>query len=399
MNKTEFIMRQLSKTNKKNFENYVVTRIWNMINDTNIKFITQQYVKRLPEGRALTDMYFPQINLHVEVDEGHHFNQELGKVTHANGKYSYSVELDDIELTVGQSIIETYTATSADDTENKRFTVTIKGTKDGPTITTQNTIGTEEVSKTNKSLTISFNLSKRPDLNQGKNGFKVTFIKSTNPKKSQVNEDLIRDADILNATGAKPERIKVCGDSRYDLDINVINSNIDKVVKVIKDKFNTTPVKIWDIESEYNPQTYIDRGEISADEDVAFRYIYDACNCFGHSYKGPIQARGLVKHKIEDRMLWFPKLYLNEDWDNQLSVDEDTITMIKHEGNTEFFEKSINTEDDLKERLTFPKVRTNLGNVMYRFKGIYKVDIDESRKKGFFVLKRVSKTAKTYKPL
>ena len=396
MNKTEFIMRQLSKTNKKNFENYVVTRIWNMINDTNIKFITQQYVKRLPEGRALTDMYFPQINLHVEVDEGHHFNQELGKVTHANGTYSYSVELDDIELTVGQSIIETYTATSADDTENKRFTVTIKGTKDGPTITTQNTIGTEEVSKTNKSLTISFNLSKRPDLNQGKNGFKVTFIKSTNPKKSQVNEDLIRDADILNATGAKPERIKVCGDSRYDLDISVINSNIDKVVKVIKDKFNTTTVKIWDIESEYIPQTYIDRGEISADEDVAFRTVKDACNCFGHSYKGC--QRGFIKHKIEDRMLWFPKLYPNEDWDNQLSVDEDTITMIKREGNAEFLEKQINKEVEGKERLTFPRVVSNLGDVMYRFKGIYKVDIDESRKKGFFIYKRVTKTAKTYKP-
>jgi len=290
MNKTEFIMRQLSKTNKKSFEHYVITRIWHMLNDTNIKFVTQQYVKR-PEGRALTDMYFPQINLHVEVDEGHHFNK-VGK---------------------------------------------------------------------------------------------------------QVNEDLIRDADIINASGTKPERIKVCGDSRYDLDISLINSNIDKVIKVIKDKFDNTPIKTWDIESEYNPQTYINLGYISAEDNVAFRTITDACNCFGNSYKGC--QRGFVKHPIEDKYLWFPKLYPNDGWNNQISADENEIHMIKIEGNAEFFAKNIESDIEHTERLTFARVVSNLGDVMYRFKGGYKTDIEDSIKKGFFIYRRVSIEAKTYKPL
>ncbi len=74
MNRTEFILRQISKTNKKSYENYVVTRIWHLLNDLNIKIVTQQHVTR-PAGRALTDLYFPQIKLHVEIDEGHHFDE------------------------------------------------------------------------------------------------------------------------------------------------------------------------------------------------------------------------------------------------------------------------------------------------------------------------------------
>ena len=74
MNKLEFICRQLSRAENKTFEHYVVTRIWHLLNDTDLKFITQQYVVR-PEGRALTDMYFPQLHKHIEIDEGHHKKQ------------------------------------------------------------------------------------------------------------------------------------------------------------------------------------------------------------------------------------------------------------------------------------------------------------------------------------
>ena len=75
MNKTNYIIRQIAKSYKKKYENYVVTRIWHLLNNLDIKFVTQQHVTR-PEGRALTDMYFPQIQLHIEVDEGQHFNSK-----------------------------------------------------------------------------------------------------------------------------------------------------------------------------------------------------------------------------------------------------------------------------------------------------------------------------------
>lgn len=71
----DYIIKQISKTNKKNFENYVVTRIWHGVNKSDVKFTTQQYVNR-PNGHALTDMYFPQFNLHIEIDEPFHVKQK-----------------------------------------------------------------------------------------------------------------------------------------------------------------------------------------------------------------------------------------------------------------------------------------------------------------------------------
>jgi len=75
MTKREYIIRQIAKTNKKNYENYVVTRIYHRLNRNDLKFMTQQYVNR-PDGHALTDMYFPQLQLHIEIDEPFHKKQK-----------------------------------------------------------------------------------------------------------------------------------------------------------------------------------------------------------------------------------------------------------------------------------------------------------------------------------
>jgi len=76
MTKRDYVIRQIAKTNKKNYENYVVTRLYHRINRDDIKFITQQYVNR-PEGYALTDIYFPQLCLHIEIDEPFHEKQQF----------------------------------------------------------------------------------------------------------------------------------------------------------------------------------------------------------------------------------------------------------------------------------------------------------------------------------
>lgn len=72
--KLDFISRQLARTYRKRFEQYVITRIWHSLDDLDIKIITQQYIVR-PNGRALTDLYFPQLSLHIEVDELYHLDQ------------------------------------------------------------------------------------------------------------------------------------------------------------------------------------------------------------------------------------------------------------------------------------------------------------------------------------
>ena len=83
MDKKDFILRQFQRTHSKRYENYILTRIWHGINSLDVKMITQQYVKREESKCALLDAYFPQFNIGIEVDEGHH-------------KHSDSIVLDEL---------------------------------------------------------------------------------------------------------------------------------------------------------------------------------------------------------------------------------------------------------------------------------------------------------------
>lgn len=75
MDKKEYIVNQLRKTYGKKYENYCITRIISLVNRLDLKFVTQQLFKRKGKDIALADLYFPQINLWIEIDEGHHLYQ------------------------------------------------------------------------------------------------------------------------------------------------------------------------------------------------------------------------------------------------------------------------------------------------------------------------------------
>lgn len=71
MSKDNYILRSLSKLTHKRLEHFVVNRIYHGLNDPQIKFVCQQLVRK-EQGYALTDMYFPQFAIHLEVDEPFH---------------------------------------------------------------------------------------------------------------------------------------------------------------------------------------------------------------------------------------------------------------------------------------------------------------------------------------
>lgn len=77
MNILEYNLNQLSKTKGKKYENYVISRIIHGINHfEDIKFITQQYVKKTADGYYFTDLFFPQFELHIEIDENFHNSED-----------------------------------------------------------------------------------------------------------------------------------------------------------------------------------------------------------------------------------------------------------------------------------------------------------------------------------
>lgn len=74
--KLEYMTHLLSKIAKKKMEAYVIGRIWHQLNNNKVKFVTQQYV-HLPNGKyALADLYLPQIDMLIEINEDFHKNNK-----------------------------------------------------------------------------------------------------------------------------------------------------------------------------------------------------------------------------------------------------------------------------------------------------------------------------------
>ena len=62
------------RTKRKAYENFIVNAIYTKVGNPELMPVTQQYVKKLSDPRKyyLLDLYFPQINYGVEVDERQH---------------------------------------------------------------------------------------------------------------------------------------------------------------------------------------------------------------------------------------------------------------------------------------------------------------------------------------
>ncbi len=283
MTKKEYIKKQISRTNKKDYENYVITGIIHKLNNLDVKFITQQYVKR-PTGKGFMDLYFPQINYCVEIDEWHHLNQQ--------------------------------------------------------------------------------------------------------------EADKLRDRDFINITNCEIKRINVS-----ESPIDQVNKQIDETVDAIKSRITRLgPAFIpWDVEREFDSDHWIKKGYIDISDDCTFRTMVDAANCFGKQYAKNGIWKGGVNHSEETgKLIWFPKLYANKDWDNSISVDETKI--IEKSNNQEMKEPHIQwvLEKGPHRRIIFARVAGIFGFVFYRYKGEYELDIEESNNEYGLIWKRITTQSKTY---
>jgi len=74
-NQFKYIVKTLSRTKRKDYENYCVNRIWTLLNRTDIKPVTQSYVQFNNGNYALLDLHFPSLNYAIEIDEPHHKKQ------------------------------------------------------------------------------------------------------------------------------------------------------------------------------------------------------------------------------------------------------------------------------------------------------------------------------------
>lgn len=71
-----YLVKTLSRTKRKDYENYVVNAIWNRIDDPRLLPVTQQFIKDKDGNHYYIDLYFPQIKIGIECDEGYHQSKE-----------------------------------------------------------------------------------------------------------------------------------------------------------------------------------------------------------------------------------------------------------------------------------------------------------------------------------
>lgn len=76
MNKLEYVARSLSRGTNKKYETYVINAIYQKVNNPNLIIETQKEIKLENGYRPLIDLFLPQLNIAIEVDEGYHANEE-----------------------------------------------------------------------------------------------------------------------------------------------------------------------------------------------------------------------------------------------------------------------------------------------------------------------------------
>lgn len=76
----DYIATLLAKISHKRLEYYVVSRIWHLLNDIEIEMRRQQYFKSSGNQEKskyfLTDIYFPQVDIHIEINEPFHYKSD-----------------------------------------------------------------------------------------------------------------------------------------------------------------------------------------------------------------------------------------------------------------------------------------------------------------------------------
>ena len=77
--KTLYLIRTLSRTKRKDYENYVINAVWHKLGNNDLEVVSQQYVedvnKKTGRSHYFIDLYFPSLNIGIECDEAYHKRQ------------------------------------------------------------------------------------------------------------------------------------------------------------------------------------------------------------------------------------------------------------------------------------------------------------------------------------
>lgn len=210
--------------------------------------------------------------------------------------------------------------------------------------------------------------------------------------KEQYTEDQIRQKEI-EELNIEVKRI-IC----YDDTIENVNKQIDDLVQTIENSVKKLGDAFQPWEGLNGYDYYAKKGYFDVNDDTELSSPTEICNCFGFKHACQRGARKL--NSRSNTLIWWPhENYAVGDkmideksiWYNKLE-DEETIVEydLRLNGDDEidkFCNKEINVE---RERIVFYRKHNMFNDKLYRFVGVFKIDIDETRKKKKRVYKRIA---------
>lgn len=183
-------------------------------------------------------------------------------------------------------------------------------------------------------------------------------------QEEQIEKDKQREKEILDASEIKYfERI-----STFDINIIKLNNNINEIISHIKREkqklIREGKFSRFEFKEKYNTDAWLAKRRLSVSDDARFRKHTDVARLFGIEYK---QHQRAIFKLQDESVVWFPKLYKNKDWDNEISGDGLTIIMRK----TVDGKYPMRESESKKVHYVFAHHIDEFGQVYYKFKGVF----------------------------
>lgn len=267
LDELDYYASRIAKLRNKKYEYYVVTRIIHLLNDPEIEFRTQQFVK-VGDSHKLIDLYFPQFKIAVEIDELGHLGME--------------------------------------------------------------------------------------------------------------HKDKIREKEIYEVIQSNFHRVSV-NENRSLVAMNLrIQEIIDEIRQAKKIQEESGTFKKFEFNAFYDVDAWLELGELSVHDNARFRKHTDALRLVGKNYRGHQSATATLAHPkgtqdaTHEFIAWFPKLYANKNWNNQLVNDGKRIEA----RTTDQSPYVYRTHEDT--FVVFSHYRDELNQTYYKFQGVFDAVPEES---------------------
>ena len=205
----------------------------------------------------------------------------------------------------------------------------------------------------------------------------------------QKGRDSIRNAEI-SKRGMLDVRVVNC-----DQSLEKVHSDIEAIVEEIRTRIAKMGDKFvpWDGYVLHSVKYYQDKKQLNVADNIYVQTIDDACDIFGikAKHKGFLRAAGA---DIDEKtMLWAPDA-ANRLWDNKLLEDGNLSAEYPRKDNSypNHVPYALSTSDH--KRVVFFRQRDDFGLNLYKFVGVFMLDVERTKKDNRTYWKKVSDTYK-----